>query len=344
MNILDVWPFTEELVINHLCDKTLSLGKFSEEDHYYPTDKISLNANMKISSENNKNGFWEVDEGRLFILDERRKRINVFKSIETCSGSIYFTGDNLYSKRSEKICLSPFVSFADSGLKMKFCIASHIDYYEIALPKLIKSVVRKNKIAKEDVVIFINGSEKEEQRTMGGIQYNFITHNSWEYGALIDIVEKSIDVDYWFLLHDTCELDDNFMSIINGLDFGLQFDMGCTVRTKRKERVLSSFNMGFYRYEFLKKIKDLLMSLKNVSKSDGISVEIDLHGTGIRSKAELLFFFNGENNQGFSVMGEKDIYGTGKKRHILYLPDSGIYKYVNDYDGITSVRTMVHKP
>ena len=99
---------------------------------------------------------------------------------------------------------------------------------------------------------------KEE---MNGSSCVEMTGNNFEISSLIEICEKKIWADYWFLIHDTCKVGPKFKQLLyNNIVNGYPTKVALTNKP--------SMSIGLYKYDYLLKIGDQLSALKNTDFSD----------------------------------------------------------------------------
>jgi len=115
-----------------------------------------------------------------------------------------------------------------------------------------------------------------------------------------------IDVDtsnpYWLLLHDTCEVTDNFLNGIEDIDVGLNPDFILLAKT---------MDLGIYSSSFVQSLMPTIISneatkIRRIMKD---SAKIWIEGSDVKR------------------LQSKDVYGMGVKRQVQLL-ETGIKKYV----------------
>jgi len=139
-------------------------------------------------------------------------------------------------------------------MNIKIAIATNINFYKKSLPIVIESLL-KNGIDKDLIYVFNAGFDTDNFEIIDGIKHYYLPYNSFEYSALIAICEQEIESDYWFLLHDTCKVGDDFLKIINDIpDYKPEKIALCNK---------PAMSMGLYKYDYLLSIKNKLFSIKN---------------------------------------------------------------------------------
>jgi hypothetical protein len=144
---------------------------------------------------------------------------------------------------------------------MKIAISSVKKFSPYTLPIIIPSLLKAG-IKESEIVIFEGGYYERDIGTYGSIIHIRVAHNSFDYTALIDIVENELESDYWFLLHDTCKAGPNFGKLVRDLPEGdpdvvcmLGFDPG-------------TMNICAYKYSYLLSKKQEILKLKNTDYED----------------------------------------------------------------------------
>jgi hypothetical protein len=143
-------------------------------------------------------------------------------------------------------------------MKIKIAIASNVNFYQKSLPIIIPSLI-ENEIGPEDINVFIAGSDYEDKEITNKITYYRLKHNSYEYSPLIEIVDKQLEAEYWFLIHDTCKVGSKFRTLL--------YNIPPNKPEKIALRSSPSMSIGLYRYDYLLSVKDKLMSIRNTDLS-----------------------------------------------------------------------------
>ncbi len=144
--------------------------------------------------------------------------------------------------------------------KVKFLINSTLQNQPI-LSRLIHSL-QKNHIPPEDIlVVFGNSSHIYIQKNVDYYELG-VLHNSIDFTALIGVIEHVYSLvdhgftlpDYWFYLHDTCEVGETFyQKLISSIN-----DCDTKPLTYKK-----SMNIGLYKYIFLLNHKDRILKMRS---------------------------------------------------------------------------------
>lgn len=178
--------------------------------------------------------------------------------------------------------------------KIKYVINSNQKNRHI-LNKLIDSL-RENHIVCEDILVVFGGSshiyiEQREHFYELGVQ-----HNSIDFTALIGVIEHVYSLvdhgfqlpDYWFYLHDTCEVGATFAT---QLSEGIKnINYNCKPLTHSK-----SMNIGLYKYIFLLNHKDRILKLRSSNHPSDEEVQ-HLKRLGIKYEDFIFFMEMGEGS------------------------------------------------
>lgn len=148
---------------------------------------------------------------------------------------------------------------------IKFLINSNIKNKDIVLPKLINSFIL-NKIVPENILVVFGGCDKIFFSKEDNYSILGVTHNSIDFTALISVIEHVYSLidnnfslpDYWFYLHDTCELGESFYSFFHNYMNIIDVNFNTIPLTYCK-----SMNIGLYKYTFLLNNKNKLFELRS---------------------------------------------------------------------------------
>jgi hypothetical protein len=144
--------------------------------------------------------------------------------------------------------------------KIKYLVSSHVRYYKKTLPKIIPSLTCQ--ISPKNIVVTIGGKSSGEDV---GVETHWVPYNAFEYSSLINVVELDYsDCDYVFLLHDTMICGERFARLSMKADF---------TRNAIMAHEKAWCNLGAFKVSFLFSAKDLLLSMKDISKEKAISLE-----------------------------------------------------------------------
>lgn len=203
-------------------------------------------------------------------------------------------------------------------MKIKFAISSHKLFYETTYHTLVDSLI-KSGVPKEDIYFFIGGYPEYEKIEKDGVNLYFVDHNSIDFTGIISVLDLGLKSDYWFLLHDTCYVGNNFYNKVCNFDY--------KEADAVKMYFTVSMNMGAYKQSYLESIKDSLFEFKN----QNYSLESLHHYKKICVQKEDIFFNNAKNLLTYNTTpgtteGPLDYYQNGILRVIEYYSDIDLYK------------------
>lgn len=213
-------------------------------------------------------------------------------------------------------------------MNIKYIISSFKDSYNLALIKLVESLLNSG-VNYNDIYAFVGGNHQVEKINWDyDINYYLVDHNSYDITALIGISNINIDYDYVFLLHDTCWVSDDFMSKIhdrvsniNGTRNIALSPYGCTM------------NIGMYNKQFITSNYETINTVyKNKTKSFYVTSEDRL----IKSSMEQLTL----NPNKFQLIEPHDVYNTNVLRRVEYYSDIGLYKAKSNWKQGNYITTL----
>ncbi len=226
--------------------------------------------------------------------------------------------------------------------KLKFLINSNTLNFEITFPKLIASF--PDSVLAEDILVVV-GNSPHVQFTKCEKYYKLeVQHNSVDYTAFIALIEEiglitrnMVIPEYWFYLHDTCELGAQFLAKLSRF-----------VPTLRKNRALTHFpsmNLGVYRHAFFFENPQILLS----KRSSNLPKEEEVYQLKCGCVSTEDFLFKVENEDQPFTGAVKGVKGTGPRRIYNGVPRIteyyevlDLYKYKANWNGI-SPRDKVSK-
>lgn len=205
-------------------------------------------------------------------------------------------------------------------IKIKIAIASNKNFQEKTIPIILKSLL-DNDIKKDDIVVFIAGHDYTDEDTIDNIKYRYLDFNSFEYSPLIDIVENNLESEYWFLIHDTCKVGNNFKNLL----YNIPYNKPQKIALKDSP----CMSIGLYSYEYLKSVQNKLLDIKNKDYSNN-SINF-WKNWGVPNEDYILWktlpspeIYN--NNLNWEVLDYKNWYGTDTTRRTEYYYSLDIYK------------------
>lgn len=203
-------------------------------------------------------------------------------------------------------------------MKLSIAISSHKSFYDKSLNELIPSLIISG-VPREDIFVFIGGYNSYETLDNDyGVTMYTAPHNSFDFTALISIIDLSVQKDYWFSIHDTCKVGPTF--------YGKLLKLAKPNPTLKFTEQGRSMNMGIYSNEFLSKNKNKILNYKNLS-NDILSFKKRL------VKEEDIFI---KKSKGLcktlrEISEPTDYYGNGVKRIVEYFPDLDFYKIKSNW-------------
>ena len=224
-------------------------------------------------------------------------------------------------------------------MRIKIAIASNINFYQKSLPVILPSLI-ENGIEPEDIHVFIAGFGYEGKQDNEGITFYQLEHNSYEYSPLIEIVDKELEADYWFLIHDTCKVGPKFKELI----YNIPEDRP----EKVAMRLTPSMSIGSYRYDYLLSCKDKLMGIRNTD----LSVESLKRWKywGVSAEDYILWqtepapaIYNGNDKDGeWSLVDWDNWFGTDVQRRTEYYPSLDLYKNKSNWGQSTGLDMIIN--
>jgi hypothetical protein len=289
-------PLTESF-FNELISTELILAR-----NVLPSTKYDRLAKIRFLEDGSYSGDmvgkWEILKGNLFVYDQWKKPLFTFYGAEARNGSSFLVGESFLEAQKLGFLRAVLYPYKPLG-NFRICISSHVDYIKETIPRLLRSLTRVA-FPKEDILVVVAGSKESSRAIIDGISYVYIKENHDGLSALAAV--SSMFGDYWLLLHDTTEVNDDFISKMRIIDVGLNFDF------------ISFFGeIGLYSDEFIDLLNSRGFFNKKVSK-DGIC---SLCG---------LWDDLGEVSKSRHAQ-TKDVYGIGNKRDVIYLDTFGLKKY-----------------
>lgn len=205
-------------------------------------------------------------------------------------------------------------------MEIKIAVATNINFYKLSLPIIIESLLSSG-IEKSQIYIFNAGFTEDKTEEIDGITHYYLSHNSYEYSALIEIVEKRLISEYWFLIHDTCKVGPKFKELL--------YNIPDSKPEKLALKDSPAMSIGTYRYDYLLTLSDKLLSIKNTDYSEGALQR--WKRWGVPNEDFILWkstpqphIYN--NNKNWNIVAYENWYGTNTTRRTEYYPSLDIYK------------------
>lgn len=204
---------------------------------------------------------------------------------------------------------------------IKIAVATNIDYCEMTLPIIIKSLIDAG-ISKKDIFVFNAGFPESQVKEIDGIVHYFLNHHTYEYSPLIEILERDLDSIYWFLMQDTCKVGPRFKELLYSSIYNLP--------EKVALHSFPSMSIGLYRYDYLQKHRNSILGIKNYNFSK--EAKFFWKNWTIANEDLLLWKIGGtpEIANGIdsveNVSYDDNWYGTDTKRLTEYYKSLDLYK------------------
>lgn len=196
-------------------------------------------------------------------------------------------------------------------VKIKYLISSNKNYYNITVPRLLKSLIESG-INKEDIFIAVSGADNETFFTKNNVLHKYTTGNSFDLTSLIESVKHDLfkEYTYFFLLHDTCEVGIRFKTNVEMIleEFG-----GYTIPLFKN---YISSNIGVYYRPYLMDNIDKILEMENHDKTWYVLAEDKLID-------ERTYAFGTSP----LIKGVEKIYSDEVLREVNYCKEIDLYKY-----------------
>jgi hypothetical protein len=214
---------------------------------------------------------------------------------------------------------------------LKFIISTANHFYEKTLPVLIPGMLNAG-VPKGDIIIGCGQNKSCTKEEREGLQYLFLPERGFEWIGLACLLSYSMvdESDFWFMIHDTCEVGERFYSqVLTKFDeLTAKYDNPKeAVQYVRLNKDYWSMNMGLYSSGFIKTKENFIKSM--LRNGD------DTEDEAIRHKAVAVQNEDAfcKNSTGWlnSKMKDpkllKDRYETGQKRRVEIYPEISLTKY-----------------
>lgn len=229
----------------------------------------------------------------------------------------YYCGE---PEMPQKLCLVPNTQ-ASTDVKVVYVIASCLRFHEKIVPTLIKELLAEG-IEPARIKVVVNGSEKDEDKTIAGVSYAFSTHNAWELSALYEAPLRW-GFDYAMLIHDTNQVYPGFKRKVENFNQHLPWDH---LPATPQARCL----LGLYSHDFLSRINAWMGSLDGISKKDAIIAEVA--GELLHRAKSVLVMGDPETNGGARQTEWRetaDFFNSGTLRVRRVFPAINLHKFTH---------------
>jgi hypothetical protein len=291
-------PLDRQSFLNQFAKKELVLAR-----NVPPATQITPVGTIVFSSDGafsgDKSGRLEVGSGgQLMLTDQYGKVEYGIAGAETRNWSTYLVGEPY--REASLAGFARCILYERKPLKnFRICISSHKDYMADTMPRLSRSIARAG-FPRDRIIIIVGGVGKNDQAETEaeGCKVVFIEDNFNGLTALSALPEDGHE-GRWLLLHDTCELMDDFQDRMAKLDVGLNFD-----------RIVAHEDIGLYSSTFIHR------AVKSGVLNDRLPLIALWH--------HCFLWMELSPSRHVST---KDVYGTGTSRDVLYLDSIGVKKY-----------------
>jgi hypothetical protein len=211
---------------------------------------------------------------------------------------------------------------------IKFAVASNIKFESKSVPIVTQSLIQ-NGIDPNLIHVFSAGYKEYQYQKTQMYHYHKLDHNSYEYSPLITIVERQLESEYWFLIHDTCIVGPNFKNIVYSIPESRPEKMALTCRP--------SMSIGSYRYDYLMsdEVRNKLLQIKNTDYSKESMMKwkfwgVDAEDYILHKTEPPAHFYSPELQQphglDFVVVDYNNWYGTDVVRRTEYFRTLDLFK------------------
>lgn len=239
----------------------------------------------------------------------------------------------------EYLLANHFKEKAES-VTIKIAVASNKNFKDKSLPIVIPSLLKCG-IERDNIHVFIGGYNEYKYEIHSEVHFHFLNHNSYEYSPLIEICEKKIKSDYWFLIHDTCKVGSDFKNRL--------YNVPKSLPDKIAMKGQPCMSIGLYKYSYLLSVQNKLSQIKNTDYSEASMQK--WKDWGVWNEDYILFRTNPKpivypSKEPLVNKGVGNWYNTGTMRIIEYYPGLDLYKnkanwgQTNGKNGTAMIRTL----
>jgi len=226
-------------------------------------------------------------------------------------------------------------------MDLKYCISTNKDYCKKTLPIITKSLLASG-IQSSQIFIFESGHQQAKQLKYKKMTLIQSIYSSFEFTPLIEIIENKITADYWFLIHDTCEVGLQFQTLLHkNITETVLPNQAAKLQLKTKP----SMNIGLYKYDYLLKHANKILSFlnKDVSKQ-----ALNTLKAKIIEEEDCLFTLEDEQNylcidshNSPQILNSSENSVFEISRITEYYPQLDLYKYKANH-GQTNINIGFH--
>lgn len=221
---------------------------------------------------------------------------------------------------AQRLCLLP-VHAPRPADDVVYLVASCRRFYEHTMPTLLEQLYAEG-IPPERIKVVVNGSNRDEDRTIDGVEHAFSTHDGWEYSALYE-GPRRWKFGYAFLMHDTNVIFPGFRRSIESFNRHFAWD-------HLPASPLARCLLGLYSHDFLTRLNPWLKTTDKISKRDGIIAEASAELL-LRARSALVLG-DAEANGHFKQAEWRELvdqFNTGTPRVRRVFPAIKLHKFIH---------------
>lgn len=221
---------------------------------------------------------------------------------------------------AQRLCLIPHHA-PQAADDVVYLVASCLRFYERTMPVLLEQLLAEG-IPRERIKVVVNGCERDEDRTIEGIDHAFSTHDGWEWSALYEAPLRW-QFGYAFLMHDTNVIFPGFRRSVEAFNRHLAWD-------HLPASPLARCLLGLYSHAFLTRLNPWLKRTHQISKQDGIIAEASAELL-LRARTALVMG-DAEANGHFRQAEWRELvdhFNTGQARVRRVFPAIKLHKFIH---------------
>ncbi len=175
----------------------------------------------------------------------------------------FFCDEPEIAHATERFCLIPHHVNTDPDAVI-YLVATCLKFYEKTVPILLEQLAAEG-VAPHRIKVVVNGCDASSDRTIGGIEYAFSTHDGWEWSALYEAPLRW-QFRYSFLIHDTSVIFPGFRRNVETFNDHMAWD-------HLPASPLARCLIGLYSHGFLMRCNAWLKTTDGISKKEGVLAE-----------------------------------------------------------------------
>lgn len=229
------------------------------------------------------------------------------------------------SQKNQQVYLAPIKKVHTD---LHYAISSHSHNIPLAY-KQVERLINLG-VSPQSVIVVLGKSHRDDLKEntwdiekAKGVRAINSPIAAWEFSTLYSLSKESHS-GYWFLIHDTMELGDDFVSQSRNANIvglpdvivaGLRKDSHCGYGTWH--------SLAAYHSSFLKRLEKLFYSFDGISRSDGIEIEMNLNYRGILNYSHRTYFYPNSEN----IFQDGPTLFYGQQKYYRYFPSIDLKKY-----------------